>query len=146
MSINKTSTISMKEELSFQLRETLFLLSTNMADVTPAENQQFPAIVTLFDLKLKQRRKIWGAYPGAWEEHEKSWNFALQPHLCCCYLYSKLGWFNPILSGLWRYCLCSKNSTLRAVGTKSSWPFSSYLLTNSKCDNSFHTLVACVIW
>lgn len=55
----------MKEELSSQLRETLFVLSTNMADVTAAENQQFPAIVTLFDLKLKQRRKIWGAYPGA---------------------------------------------------------------------------------
>ena len=55
----------MKEELSSQLRETLFLLSTNMADVTAAENQQFPAIVTLFDLKLTQRRKIWGAYPGA---------------------------------------------------------------------------------
>ena len=60
----------MKEELSSQLRETLFLLSTNMADVTAAENQQFPAIVTLFDLKLTQRRKIWGAYPGAWEELE----------------------------------------------------------------------------
>ena len=47
----------MKEELSFQLRETLFLLSTNMADVTAAENQQFPAIVTLFDLKLKSMRR-----------------------------------------------------------------------------------------
>lgn len=63
MSINKTSTISVKEELSSQGRETLFLLSTNMADVTAAENQQFPAIVTLFDLETKAKKKDLGRVP-----------------------------------------------------------------------------------
>ena len=64
MSINKTSTISIKEEFNSQRRETLFLLLTNMADVTAAENQQFPALVTLFDFEIKAKRKDLGRVPG----------------------------------------------------------------------------------
>ena len=53
----------MKEELSSQQRETLFLLSTNMADVTAAENQQFPAIVTIFEFETKAKKKDLGRVP-----------------------------------------------------------------------------------